>query len=246
MIKDEITTTIISAIVGAISGGLVNYFLELRRDRRNDKKERIKENEEIHKNRPELDIISYQDHYYENTKDVERCNIEVFVAGVEHFKTGKNVSAVYNNSDLDKTNWHCFSYLFKNMGGTDINSINILMSSKEYVCLFESNEVDYMLSKGVINYSICYDKKIRVGETVSLKLIYNKDRIPVSIFSSIMLIGLRDDNGRTWEQPFFAPEDKIYESHQIDSAEYNRMLRSDDVYDKLEKVDKKLNVKGVN
>ena len=50
-----------------------------------------------------------------------------------------------------------------------------------------------------------------------------------------MLLGLRDDNGRIWEQPFFAPNDKVYESHEISHKEYSQMLRSD-VYDELERI----------
>ncbi len=237
MLNDELTTTIIAAVVGAISGGIVNYLLEIRRDRRNDKKEKLKEKQDVHKNRPELDIVKYENHQFvESITDVPPCDIEVFVAAADRFETGKNASAVYDKSNLDRSEWCCFTYVFKNMGLTDINSMNILMATKRFVCLFETQELDYMLSHGAINYSICYDKKLRVGETVSLKLIYNKNHIPVSSFSAIMLLGLRDDNWRIWEQPFFAPDDKVYESHQVSHKEYSSMLRSDDVYDELERI----------
>ena len=237
MLNNELTTAIIAAVVGAISGGVVNFLLELHRDRRNDKKEKIKEKENVHINRPELDIVKYEDHQLiENIKDVPSCDIEVFVAVADCFETGKNASAVYNKNNLDRSEWRCFTYVFKNMGLTDINSMNVLMADKRHVCLFETQELDYLLSHGAINYSICYDKKLRVGETVSLKLLYNKDHIPVSAFSSIMLLGLRDGNGRVWEQPFFAPNDKVYESYEISHKEYSRMLRSDDVYNELERI----------
>ncbi len=237
MLNNELTTTIIAAVVGAISGGAVNFLLELRRDRRNDKKEKIKEKQNIYKNRPELDIVKYEAHQFvENIKDVPSCDIEIFVAVAERFETGKNASAVYNKNNLDRSEWCCFTYVFKNMGLTDINSMNVLMADKRHICLFETQEIDYLLSHGAINYSICYDKKLRVGETVSLKLLYNKNHIPIGAFSAIMLLGLRDDNGHIWEQPFFAPDDKVYESHEISHKEYSQMLRSDDVYDELERI----------
>ncbi|MBR5247109.1 MAG: hypothetical protein IKV25_07060 [Clostridia bacterium] len=235
-LQSEITTTIIAAVVGALSGGIVNYLLELRRDKRNDKKEKEKKKEEVHKNRPELDIINYEKHLMaDNIKDIPHCDIEVFVSMAERFETGERASAVYDKTDLDREKWHVVTYEFKNMGGTDINSMNLIMSSKRSVCLFETKELDYMIPRGIIKYSVCYDKKIRVGETVSLKLIYNNQRIPVSSISAIMVLGLNDDNGRFWEQPFFAPDEKVYESTQVSSADYHNMLRSDDVYDELEK-----------
>lgn len=237
MLNDELTTAIIAAVVGAISGGIVNFLLELRRDRRNDKKEKIKEKQNVYKNRPELDIVKYEAHQFvENIKDVPSCDIEIFVAVADHFEYGKNASAVYNKNNLDRSEWCCFTYVFKNMGLTDINSMNVLMADKRHICLFGTQEIDYLLSQGAINYSICYDKKLRVGETVSLKLLYNKNHIPIGAFSALMLLGLRDDNGRIWEQPFFAPNDKVYESHEISHKEYSQMLRSDDVYDELERI----------
>lgn len=235
--QSEITTAIIAAVVGAVSGGIVNFILELIKNRRSDKKETQRKKEEVYKTRPELDIIDYEDHIYsENISQIPSCDIEVFVAMAEQLKSGKDAGAVYKQDDLVRDNWHVFTYKFKNMGNTDIDSLNLIMSVKNTVCLFETKLLDYMASKGVINYSICYDKKIRVGETVSLKLIYNNQRIPKNSFSSIMVIGLQDDSGHCWEQPFFAPDEKIYKSTQVSNEFYHCMLRSDDMYDKLQKI----------
>ena len=233
--QSEITTAIIAAVVGAVSGGIVNFILELYKNKRNDKKETQNKKEEIHKTRPELDIIDFEDHIYsENISQIPTCDIEVFVAMAEYLKRGKDACAVYNQEDLARDNWHVFTYKFKNMGGTDINSINLIMSNKNKACLFEPKSLDYMVKEGVINYSVCYDKKIRVGETVSLKLIYNGKRIPISPLSATMVLVLHDDNGRLWEQPFFAPDEKVYESYSILYKDFRSMIEVDDVYDKLE------------
>ena len=42
MLNDELTNMIISAVIGAISGGFVSLLLDIRKDRRNDKKDKIK------------------------------------------------------------------------------------------------------------------------------------------------------------------------------------------------------------
>lgn len=234
--QSEIITAVIGAVAGALSGGIINYLLELRRDRRNDKKEKMKEIKEIHEKRPELDIVEYKEYQVvDNIEDVASCDIEVFVAMAESFETGVNASAVYSSTDLEQKNLYIVTYTLKNKGYTDINSMNLIMSSKGRACLFEKAETDYMLPRGFIKYSVCYDKKIRVGDVVTLKLIYNNQRVPVNPISATMVLGLHDDNGRFWEQPFFAPNNKVYESYQVSNAQYHDMLRSDDVYDKLEK-----------
>lgn len=38
---------------------------------------------------------------------------------------------------------------------------------------------------------------------------------------------MRDDNGVYWVQPFFAPEDKLYESRKITYHEYRNAILPD-------------------
>ena len=65
-----------------------------------------------------------------------------------------------------------------------------------------------------------YDKKIRPGETVTIKFCYHKDRVITGRMSSIMTIGMEDDNGRYWMQPLFAPSEKIYDSRMVTYRDY--------------------------
>lgn len=53
----ELINTIISAMTGAIAGGMVKLFLDKRKERREDKKEKQNENKKLYVDRPELKII---------------------------------------------------------------------------------------------------------------------------------------------------------------------------------------------
>lgn len=79
----------------------------------------------------------------------------------------------------------------------------------------------------MLNYSVCLDKKVRVGEVVTVKFCYHKDRIVSGMLSAIMSIGLEDCNGRHWMQPLFAPTEKIYDSRMVSYKDYISEVRVD-------------------
>ena len=74
---------------------------------------------------------------------------------------------------------------------------------------------------------MCFDKKIRVGETITVKFCYHKERIINGTLSAIMSIGLEDCNGRHWMQPLFAPTEKIYDSRMVSYKDYISEVRVD-------------------
>ena len=78
----------------------------------------------------------------------------------------------------------------------------------------------------MLNYSVCYDKKIRPDETVTIKFCYHKERVIKGMVSSMMTIGMNDDNGRYWMQPLFAPTEKIYDSRMVTYKDYITEVRS--------------------
>ena len=83
------------------------------------------------------------------------------------------------------------------------------------------------MKENILSYSIWHDRKIRSGRTVTLKLCYHKDRIMAGAFSANMSIGMQDDNGNCWEQPLFAPEDKVYNSEQVTLEQYRKDMSAD-------------------
>jgi len=84
-----------------------------------------------------------------------------------------------------------------------------------------------ILEHGLLSYSTMYDRKIPAGESFTMRICYHKDCIATGRISAIMVMGIEDCNNRFWEQPLFAPSDKIYETHRITRKEYKDDLFTD-------------------
>lgn len=96
-----------------------------------------------------------------------------------------------------------------------------------YVCTYKKDTMlcdvsnaKMILEYGWLSYSTMFDRKIRVGESFTTKICYHKDCIVSGMMSSIMFMCLEDCNNRFWNQPLFAPNNKIYDSYEITYKEY--------------------------
>ena len=212
----------IESIINAIATGLVSLILEKRKEKRDDKKEQNR----IFKERPELEIVEFKDYISRPGYGIKKnCDIDLFVAHMDSINLMSEGSAIYHNEDAKQEEWCCAIYTLKNVGKTDISSLDIISMYKKDTCIFSSTAAKKFISEEVINYSICYDKKIRVGESVTLKMCYHKERILCGMVTANMVLGLRDINGNCWQQPLFAPKEKLYDSYMVKRAEYVRDLQ---------------------
>lgn len=231
------TNEIISAIVGAIVGGLATYIttmvVEKRKERREDMAEVRKARNEAIQNRPEMKIVEYKDYIKRTGYGVkQKCDVEVIIAHIEDVvitgdRKNKRVEAQYRVEDFNPDDWCCVIYTFKNVGKTDISAMDIICNYKKDTCIFDCDNSVSFAANHLLNYSVCFDKKIRVGETVTVKFCYHKDRIIRGMLSAIMSIGMEDSNGRHWIQPIFAPTEKIYDSRVISHKDYITEIRAD-------------------
>lgn len=227
----------LAGIVGAVCGGavtlFVNMIIERRREKHADGIEARKEKEEILKNRPELAIVDYKDYLARVGYGIrQKCDIELFVARIENVTaTGAKkqdvVYAHYREEDFDPDEWCCVIYKFENKGKADISSLDVICNSKRDTCIFPCDIAQSLAANHVLNYSHCYDKKIRIGEMITIKFCFHKDRVLPGMFSAIMAIGLEDDNNNHWIQPLFVPDNKLYDSKQISYKEYMERIRTD-------------------
>ena len=231
------TNEIIIAIVSAVAGGVVTLLttlaLDKRKEKREDRLEAKKQQREVFQTRPEMQIADFKDYISRTGYGIkQKCDIELFVAHIEKTTVeGKKKRAVvyahYNEEHLDSSEWCCVMYTFKNAGKTDISSMDIIWHFQQSSCIFPAGEARQWADGNLLNYSYCYDKKIRAGETVTLKICYHKDAIIPGMFSATISIGMIDDNGRYWTQPLFAPQDKLYDSRAISPKEYIKQTRTD-------------------
>lgn len=234
----EIIISIISSVITSIITCMFTMKLETRKERREAMAAAKKEQREIYEKRPEMDIVEFKDYLSRPGYGIkQQCDIELFVAHIDHVtvegngKKGRKkkewVRAHFNSEDKDPSNWCCVIYTFKNVGKTDISTTNILCRYQKDTCIFPYAFAEHCLDNGLLNYSECYDRKIQIGETVTVKLCYHKDRILMGTISANMSIGMQDDNGYYWQQPLFAPTDKVYDSRQVSWTEYRECLRPD-------------------
>lgn len=230
------TNEIIIAIISAVAGGIVTLLttlaLERRKEKRKERLEAKKLQREAFQNRPEMQIVDFKDYIVRTGYGVkQKCDIELLVAHIENVTVeGKKKRAIvyahYKEEHLNPNEWCCVIYTFKNAGKTDISTMNIIWHFQQSSCIFPADEARPWAEGNLLNYSYCYDKKIRVGESVSLKICYHKDAIVPGMFSAPISIGMIDDNGRYWTQPLFAPQDKIYDSRKISPKDYIEQTRT--------------------
>lgn len=224
------TEGIIGAIIGSAITGIIAFLCEIIKIKHQDKKERAKEQKEIFINRPELKILDYVNNIDNPGASInKKCDIDVFIVPIDDVSIEDGYLDVkYNLDYFEKKNWCCVIYTFKNVGKTDISSIDIMTVFKEKSCLFASDKALYYANNGLLNYSYCYDKKIRENETFTLKICYYKDTIATGLFSATMSIGMIDSFNHYWQQPLFAPSEKIYDSYPVDAKRYYADIKTDD------------------
>lgn len=219
---NEVLIGIIGAVIGAIISGLFAFALDKRKAKRLEAKERELEYKNMIANRPELRIIDFKDYrkrigYGKNNQ----VDIQIFLSHIKNVLVkDSRVEFLYNNDDKKIEEWCYVLYTFENVGKTDIAIIDVICNDKKDTALFEAENVEFYLDNKVINYSICFDKKIRIGEKFSLKICYHKDRIIEGGTTALICIGFKDSNGNHWKQPLIVPEEKIYESYYIEGKEY--------------------------
>lgn len=218
----ELINAIISAITGAVAGGIVTLLLDKRKERREDKKEKQNEKKKIYEDRPELQIIEYKDYISRPGHELKKeCDVNVFMTKIEEVSVEDDIVTVhYNKEFFNEEEWCCVIYEFKNVGKTDIRCVRPICTYKKDTMLCNASNAKMILEYGVLSYSTLLDRKIRVGESFTMKVCYHKDCIVAGMISSILVMGTEDCNNRFWEQPLFAPNNKIYESYKITYEEY--------------------------
>lgn len=212
--------TIVATIIGALVTGFITWLLNVRKEWKEDLKEKQHEWEKRFENRPEFDIVDYKDYLFRVGYGIkQKCDIELFVAQIEKIdKT--NCVGRFRESDLNSKEWCCVIYTLKNTGKTDIVRLNLISTYKRDTCIFSCANAKKLANMGMLSYLEIFDKKIRVGETVTIKLCYHKDRRVTGAISAMMLIALEDYNKHYWYQSLFIPQNKIEGSHEVEAKEY--------------------------
>lgn len=229
----EFRKDIFVAVISTIVGAFITWLLERRKERREDRKEQLRNRQSTFENRPEMEIADYEDyiscanHHVKRKYDLECVLLPIKRVLVEGKKKRDAVFAYYKDEHLQPEKWLSVIYTFRNAGKTDISTLHIISNLQKNVCLFSKIDAKHLTEEHLLNYSCCYDQKIRVGNSISVKICYPENAITSGLFSAALSIGMEDDNGRFWTQPLFSPENKVYDSRPISATEYWEKIRTD-------------------
>lgn len=129
---NELMNAIVSAITGAVAGGMVNLLL----DKRKENLEDIKEKKKIYEDRPELQIIEYKEYIKCSAyKFKKECDINLFMTKMGKVSVENDiVTAHYNKDYFNEEEWCCVIYEFKNAGKTDIRCVSPVCTYKKILC----------------------------------------------------------------------------------------------------------------
>lgn len=233
----EIIIAVMSAVVGALFSLIVSLILEKKKEKCEDSLKEKSRKQEMHQNRPELQIIKYEEYLnpagYGFNKD---CEIDVFLAHITDVeivegKKHRIVSARYDDDNNNREGWCCVIYTLKNAGKTNISSLYLIDNLRNDTSLFPSNNIEHCIKHGLLHHIECYDTKIHVDETVKLRICYYKTRIITSLCTASLSFVIEDDNGNYWLQPLFAPRDKLYDSKAISHMRFYEMMNDNEQRD---------------
>ena len=214
---------IVSSVLGAFIGGLftvLGVYITIRYEKNKEKRKEIKDElqrqkekeEQIHKDKPRLEIIDYKKLCeYSFHRDIDASLI---LCEIQDYKNKGRAEFYYDKSITKPENWVCVEYVFRNTGNTEIDHIYFSTNLPKNTALFNvlngENEICY--ENCFLNYTVILEKTIKPQETLSVKMNYVKEQVIAPYISAPITIWLIDVNGNWWEQPLFAPTNKIYNS----------------------------------
>ena len=237
--ENEIIKTVLSSCISKAVEMVIKGNGEATKAKIENINQREREKKELFEVRPELEIIEYKN-YLKRTKYglKKKCDIEIFIAHIENYEVigkGKraNVQFNYRKDDFNPDDRCCVIYTLKNVGKTDITSLSVICNLPKDTSFFPTNNntANDMLytwvANNTINYSVYANRKIRVGETVTIKVCYHKDRIITGCVGFAATLGITDVNGNCWAQSFNIPYDYVDYSYQISNFDLKELCSID-------------------
>lgn len=221
----------LTTIIGIIVGWILNFISTMYFDKKNERR-RKKELERIEKqkrfeNKSELQIDK-------NNSD-NNIDMEIFIGTFKvEYNKEKEYKISYSQNIKNKEN-HCYKdIVIKNIGKSDIECLDIVSTNKKGLILCDYNSLNNLVDNELICYDYCYDKKIRVGESIKIRIYYEYNKQPHLMWSSTLAFLFEDQNHNYWEQPFFYEKDNIYAPYEISYKELKKAVTTDDAYECFE------------
>lgn len=229
--NNSFLTTIIGVIVGGLFPSITSIYVSSRERKYRKEEEQNKEKLRQWENKAELKIEEVLEE--SNTK----ADIEVFLAP---FKVGytddlKDYKFIYPDGIKNKELHKYKEFCVKNIGNADINELNICATFKNHNILIDYKGIDTTIDNGLVNYNLCYDRKILKNEKIKIRVYYLEGYQVFHPFSCTLVILYRDSFNNLYEQAFWYEKDNLYEPRKINYKEYRESISSEIAYECFEK-----------
>lgn len=209
---------------------ILNFFTTFffnKYDKCKKRKELIQKEKQLKfENKPELYVC----------KEIKRkkVDIEIFLAPFKVERHRNDYDIVYSEKLKNKVNYEYKDIIVENIGKSDINFLDIISTNKKSLSLISYNSLDTLLDYKGVFYNYCYDRKIRVGDRIKIRIYFEKDSQPFLLFGATLALIFEDQYHNMWEQPFFYDKENLYVPHSITYKEYRQSISIDDAYDCFE------------
>ena len=209
--NSNIIATLIGGLIAIIASS-ITYHMQ----RKDAERKEIREN---FKHKAELLVSDGANIPSEKLYDAQNinalfCSYQA-ILNKEGELTVKYPKGIHNSKELKR-----HTIFLENIGDSDINELEIAVESPKKNVLIEKNYIDEFVTKGLVNYGILLDRKIRKGEIITVTIYYYENDPVVSLFSASLLIFYRDSLGNICEQPVFPEQNKTYEPSLISQKEW--------------------------
>jgi hypothetical protein len=218
-----------SGLFGAILGSVITGYFTYKTAKMNlvheDEMKAKEEKKEAHATRPEFQIVSSSPETKLFDKD-ETCDITLLFLPIEGFS---DPCIVYPKAASDDSKLVEDAFVFKNIGKTDISNFWISTNIPRGTALFNFYSARYYraVEKGILSYRVCYDKIIRPGDEVTIRILSISNRRQAGTIEAALNFWICDCNGRWWSQAFFFPEPKVYTAQESSNKEFNDYTSED-------------------
>lgn len=164
----------------------------------------------------------------EDNETIPRINLIMSDFKVKVTEDKSDVDFYYSKDILNNKKYKHMLFYIKNIGNVDVNQLDICVTSQRNTMI---SSVEYMwiyVKNKTVNYSHCYDRRIRKGDVVLIDIAYLDDSRIFSSLSSELALLYRDSYNNLYEQPFFLEETNLYEPFKVTNKDY-RLMTTDDV-----------------
>ena len=167
-----------NSFLATLIGIFVGWILSLISTMYFNKKEEKQRKEEIERQRKQKQFENKPELFIENTMCKSNIDMEIFMGTFDvKYDKERKYKIVYSEGIKNKNNHNYKDIVIKNIGKSDIDRLDIISTNKKGIILCDYELLDDLVTDESVWYSYCYDRKIRVEESIKIRIYFEKINI---------------------------------------------------------------------